>query len=89
MPEPDSPLPLDPPLVEEVDRGRRRELTDVGAGREGPLTAAEDDAADRLVSVELGQHRDKLVHQLVRERIQRLRPVEQDDRDRVVALEEN
>jgi len=29
------------------------------------------------------------VHQLVRERIQRLRPVEQDDRDRVVALEEN
>jgi hypothetical protein len=66
-----------------------RELADVGTGREGALAAAEDDAPHRLVAVELRQAPTELVHQLVRERVQRLRPVEQHEGDRVVALDEN
>ena len=71
-----------------VERDRRagRQLADVRAGGERALVAAEHDAADRLVGVELAQSGDELVHQLARQRVQLLRPVEQDDGDRVVAL---
>ena len=48
-----------------------------------------DDAADRLVAVELLEPRDQLLHQRLGERVQLLGPVERDDRDRVVALDEN
>ena len=42
---------------------------------------------DSVVAVELLERRGELVHQVVGERVQRLRPVEQDDGDRVVTLE--
>ena len=47
----------------------------------------EDDAADRLVVVEVLERPDELAHQLVRERVQLLGPVEADDRDRLIALD--
>ena len=62
---------------------------DVRARGERALVAAEHDAADRLVGVELAQSGDELVHQLARQRVQLLRPVEQDDGDRIVALYED
>ena len=40
-----------------------------------------------VVAVELLERRDELVHQLVGERVQLLRPVEQDDRDGALALD--
>src|SRR5205085_8060662 len=80
---------LDAARVVELDRARAGELADVGACREGALGAAEDDAPDRLVAVELAQLRDELVHQLVGERVQLLRPVQQADGDRLVALDED
>ena len=51
--------------------------------------AGEDDAADRLVVVEVLERPDELAHQLVRERVQLLGPVEADDRDRLISLEED
>ena len=78
---------LDATLVVEVDRAGLGQLADVGAGGEGALAAAEHDRAHRLVAVELSERRDELVHQLVGERVQRLGPVEQDDRDCAVALD--
>jgi len=80
---------LDPPLVVKIDRGGTGELADVGARGEGSLVSAEDDAADSVVAVELRQPGDKLVHQLVRERIQLLGPVQPEDRNRVVTLEKD
>ena len=78
---------IDAALVVEVDRGGLGELADVRAGRERALRAAEHDRPHLRVAVELGERRDELVHQLVRERVQLLRPVEQHDRDLPVALD--
>src|SRR5262249_6994293 len=78
--------PLDASGVIELERAAARELADVGAGRERTLGAAEHDAADRLVAVEALQLRHELVHQLVRQRVELLRPVQQHDGDRLVAL---
>ena len=72
-----------------VDRARRGQLADVGAGREGALAAAEDDAAHRLVGVQLLERGDDLAHQLVGERVQRLGAVHQDDADRAVPLDDD
>src|SRR5205085_10350206 len=52
---PDRVPALDAARVVELDRARARELADVGAGRERALGAAENDAADRLVGVQLAQ----------------------------------
>ena len=49
----------------------------------------DDDAAHGLVRVELLESLDELAHQLVGERVQLLRPVQRDDRDRAVALDED
>ncbi len=62
---------------------------DVGAGREHALASAEDDAADRLVAVELLQRRHDRVHQLTGERVQRLGAVHQHDTDRAFALDDD
>ena len=51
--------------------------------------AGDDDAADRLVVVEVLERADELGHELVRERVQRLGPVQPDDGDRLLALEED
>ena len=42
-----------------------------------------------VVAVEALQRRDELLHELVRERVQRIGPVERDDGDRAVALGED
>ena len=76
-------------MVVEVDRRRTRKLGGVGPRGEGALRAAEDDAAHGFVVVELLEHARELLHQLVRERIQRVRPVEEDDCDRLLALQED
>src|SRR5918996_4160185 len=70
-------------------RAPPRHLADVGPGREATLRAPEDETADRLVLVELRQHTRELVHHLVVERIHDVGPVEQDDRDRLLALDED
>jgi len=61
----------------------------VAPRRKRPLVPAEDDAADGLVLVEVAQRRHELFHQLARQRVQLLRPVEQHDRDRRDALYED
>ena len=78
---------LDAPPQIDVDRGHPGELRNVGAGRESPLAAAEDERADRGILVELVQRRDERVHQAVRERVQLLRPVQQHDADEAVPLD--
>src|SRR5207244_11864116 len=82
------PIPaLDPAGEVDVDGGHLRELRDVGAGGERALAAAEHDREHRVVLVELDERRDDRVHQLVRERVQLLRPVHQDDPDGAVSLD--
>ena len=78
---------VDPAVDVHLDGRGRRHLADVGAGGEHPLGAAEDDAADLRVGVELLKRRDDLRHQLGGERVQLLRPVEEDGRDRRLALD--
>src|SRR5262249_1862972 len=86
---PDRVPPLDAALVVEVDRRRPRQLADVRARGKGAVVAGEDDAANRLVAVELAKLLDQLVHELVGKRVERFRPVEEDDGDRTVALDED
>src|SRR5438874_405263 len=62
---------------------------DVGAGSEGALGAAEHDAADRGVVVEHAERVHELLHQLVGERVQLVGTVEEHDRGRLVALDED
>ena len=76
-------------MVVEVDRRRPRELTDVGAGRERFVISGKDDAANLVVPVQLTERRDELLHQLVRERVERVGPVQPDDRNRSVPLGED
>src|SRR5207247_6929528 len=78
---------VEAPALVERDRGSGGELADVSAGCERALVSTEHDAADRFVGIELLQRLGKLAHQLARERVQLLRPVEEDDRDRAVAFE--
>ena len=80
---------VDAAALVQIDRRRRRELADVGTGREHSLAAAEHDAADRVVFVELLQRADDLVHQLRGQRVERLRPVHQHDADGSVALDDD
>jgi hypothetical protein len=86
---PDRVPALDASLVVEVDRRGAGQLGDVGARGERLLVAAEDDAPHQVVAVELLQRGDELLHQLVRERVQRVGPVERDNGDRPVALAED
>ena len=73
---------LDAAILVQRHRSPRSQLGDVRAGRERALVPANDDAANRLVLVELLQSYDELLHQRTGERIQLLRTVEQHDRDR-------
>src|SRR6266545_4502628 len=79
---------VDSPLLVKRNGRTLGELADVRAGSERTLGAAEHDAADGVVTVESLQLGDELVHELARERVELLRPVEKDDRNRVVALDE-
>ena len=80
---------IDAAFLVERDRTSSGQLGDVGAGGERALVPSEDDAADGLVRVQLLQRRHELLHQSARQSIQLLRPIQQDDRDRVVALYED
>src|SRR5207247_1951813 len=79
--------PLDAPRVVELDRRAPGELPDVGSRRERALRPTKHDATDRIVAVEPLQFRYELVHQLVGKRIELLRPIQEHDRDRLVALD--
>ena len=78
---------LEAPSVIELDRRATRQLADVRTGRERTLRPAEHDAADRFVAIEALQLHDELVHQLVRQRVELLRPVEEHDGDRLLAFD--
>ena len=66
--------------VEGLDEGEALHLLDVGAGGEGLLRAGDDHAADALVGVEGGDRIAELADQRRVEGVQRLRPVERDER---------
>src|SRR2546426_11997802 len=73
-----------------TDRGLPRALPVMARARlKRALVPAEDDAADALVLVEGPQRCHELLHQLARQRVQLLRPVEQHDGDRVGAFYED
>jgi hypothetical protein len=80
---------VDPPRLVHLDRARLRHLADVRPGREGALGAAEHDAANRVVAVQLGERLHERAHDLVVQRVQGLGPVEQDDPDRGLPLDED
>ena len=65
-------------------------LLDVGAGGEGLLRAGEDDAADAGIGLEAVERLVDLVDRAGRvQRVQRLRPVERDEPDLALRLDEN
>jgi hypothetical protein len=75
-------------VVEEyVDKGFVRHLLDVGAGGERLLGAGDHHAGDRAVGLELIDGGGQFAHQRAVERIERLRPVEPDQPDFVVGLD--
>src|SRR4029450_187015 len=80
---------VDPPAEVEVEMGGIRELLDVGSGGERLLVPREDDAADRLILVEILERANELAHELVRECIQLLGAVQAHDRDRLLPLDED
>ncbi len=80
---------VDPPAEVELEVSSVGKLVDVGAGGEGLVVSREDDAADRLVVVEVLERPHELAHELVRERVQLFGPVEADNRDRLVPLNED
>ena len=66
----------------------RAHVADVGPGAERLLAGTgEHHRAERRVGVHLAQHALQVVEHLGRERVERLRPVEGEDRDGVAALE--
>ena len=64
-------------------------LLDVGAGGEGLLGAGHDDGADLIVGLQVVEGRGQLVDQGGAERVQRLRPVERDQADRIAFLDQD
>ena len=75
-------------VVEAVHLGRtfRRHLLDVRAGGERLLGAGDDDAADPLVRVELGDRGGDLAHHVAVQRVERLGAVQRDQGDAVAGL---
>src|SRR6185295_5082189 len=70
-------------------RRLHRQLVDVGAGDERFLSrAGQYDDADVVVPFELQDDAPQLVHRLRVQRVENLGPVDGDDRDRAVALEQ-
>ena len=68
-------------MVQRLVEGALGESLDVGAGREHLVGAGDHDAADLGIGVEALQRRRQLLHQLRRERVSRLGPVEPAERD--------
>ena len=74
---------------EGIDRGLSRHLLDVGTGRERLLGAGDQHAADTGILVECRDRLGELGVERRIERIERLRPVEPDDTDAPVGLDQN
>ncbi len=65
------------------------ELVDVSSGGERLVVSRENDAADRIVVVEVLERPDELSHELVRQRVQLFRAVQPDNGHWLVPLDEN
>ena len=74
---------------EHVDEAFWLHLLDVSAGGECLFAAGDDDAADRLVGLEVIDCGRDLAEDAERQRIQHLWTVQRDDADRVLAVDEN
>ena len=73
----------------DVDVGLARHLLDVGAGGERLLRAGDEDAADVDVGLERVDRGVQFVDQRGVERVERLRPVEADDADPALGLDQD
>ena len=69
--------------------GARLHFLDVGAGGERLLRAGQHDRADRRIGIERRSWVPSSVHQLVAQRVQRLRPVEPDQPDPAMGLDQD
>ena len=65
----------------------RLHLLDVGAGGEGLFAAGEQDAADLVVGLEVVDGGGDLAKHAERQRVEHFRPVQRDDADRALALD--
>ena len=74
---------------EHVDEAFWLHLLDVGAGGKRLLAAGHDDAADLVVGLEVVDRGGDLAEHAERQRIQHLRPVQRDDADRALAVDED
>ncbi len=74
---------------EDVGEGLVLHLLDVGAGGEGLLRAGEHHGADRRIGLEALERLVEVVDQRAVQRVERLRPVETDEADAAVSLDEN
>ena len=72
-----------------LDVGLVRHFLDVGAGGEGLVAAGEDDGADLPVALQIVEGRAEIGDQRRVQGVERLRPVEGDDADRTLPLEED
>src|SRR6202035_1430951 len=85
------PLPAagDEVLSVGFDIGFSLHLLDIGSRREGPLIAGEHDRADRRIAFELVKGGAELLDQPRVQRIERRRPIEPDQTDRALPLNED
>ena len=67
----------------------RLHLLDVGAGRKGLVAAGHDDAADRIVSLEVVDGGRDLAKHAEGQRVEHLRAVQLDDADRALAFDDD
>src|SRR4051794_2713837 len=72
---------------EHVDEAFRLHLLDVGAGGECLFAAGEQDAADLVVGLEIVDGRRDLGKHAERQRVEHFRPVQRDDADCALALD--
>jgi hypothetical protein len=73
----------------DLHEGLLRHLLDVRTGGEGLFGPGEDDAADLLVRVRLGQRLAELAQKLGVERVERVGAVQPDDGDVVLEIDDD
>src|SRR5262249_18343264 len=74
---------------EHVDKAFRLHFLDVGAGGKSSFAAGDDNAADRLVRLEVVDGGRNLLEYAEGERIEHLRPVQRDDTDRAFGFDDD
>jgi hypothetical protein len=72
-----------------LDVGLVDHFLDVGPGGEGLVATGEDDGGDRRVALQIVERRAEIGDQRRIQGVERLRPVQRDDADRPLPLEEN